>query len=378
MGKDNLAQYLIEQGEKTIGEVDLSAGREFLEDDWGRRSLCDWARLKFGVKLEPAPLAGKGEAEVVNLLHEQVMAVYRQKEIEFPVRVGMARFMADKAQVGGGQRYDREGLYNWATQRFAATNAAPKADLPTLSEEDFRTQSRSRLQETVLALSRAFYPPVSHEQIDERLEESFSGARLSESEDAKELAEWMKEHVGVEVSETALTDVPQETARQILWNAFDDRYRPEMRGMERSLLLNQLDTSWKNHLYTMDHLRSSIGLRGMGQMDPKIEYKKEGMKEFESMWEGVQDKVTDHVFRMEEAEGFQESLWTIGATIKEAAPRVSSIPANDQQQAITSSGKGDKKPEPIRNRGERVGRNEPCPCGSGKKYKNCHMRQAAV
>jgi preprotein translocase subunit SecA len=151
-----------------------------------------------------------------------------------------------------------------------------------------------------------------------------------------------------------------------------------MRGMERSLLLNQLDTSWKNHLYTMDHLRSSIGLRGMGQMDPKIEYKKEGMKEFESMWEGVQDKVTDHVFRMEEAEGFQESLWTIGATIKEAAPRVSATPANDQQQAITSSGKGDKKPEPIRNRGERIGRNEPCPCGSGKKYKNCHMRQAAV
>jgi preprotein translocase subunit SecA len=377
MGKDNLAQYLIEQGEKTIGEVDLSAGQEFLQDDWSRRSLCDWVRLKFGVKLEPAALVGKSEAEAVNLIRDQVMAVYRQKEIEFPVRVGMARFMAERAQVGGGgQRYDREGLYNWATQRFAAANAPPKANLPTLSEEDFRTQSRARLQETVLALSRAFYPEVGHEQIDERLEESFSGARHSEPEDAKELAEWMKEQLGVEVPESALTGVTQDAARNTLWNAFDEHYRPEMRGMERSLLLNQLDTSWKNHLYTMDHLRSSIGLRGMGQMDPKIEYKKEGMKEFENMWEGVQDKVTDHVFRMEEAEGFQESLWTIGATIKEAAPRVTATPANDQQQAITSSGKGDKKPEPIRNRGERVGRNEPCPCGSGKKYKNCHMRQA--
>src|SRR5262249_62241954 len=119
-----------------------------------------------------------------------------------------------------------------------------------------------------------------------------------------------------------------------------------------------------------------VGVRGMEQMDPKHENKREGMKEFESMWENVDDKVTDAVFRMEEAEGFQESLWTIGATIHEAAPRPTAT-GNGQQEAITNSGKGDKKPEPIRNRGDRVGRNDPCPCGSGKKYKNCHMRQAA-
>ena len=54
--------------------------------------------------------------------------------------------------------------------------------------------------------------------------------------------------------------------------------RPEMRGMERSLVLNQLDVSWKNHLYTMDHLRSTVGLRGYAQEDPKTVYKREGMK----------------------------------------------------------------------------------------------------
>ena len=102
-------------------------------------------------------------------------------------------------------------------------------------------------------------------------------------------------------------------AQQVLWNAFDERYRPEMRQMERSLLLNQLDTAWKNHLYTMDHLRSGIGLRGYAQEDPKTVYKREGMKEFEAMWEGMEDKVTDAVFRMEETEAFQESLWAIGA-----------------------------------------------------------------
>jgi preprotein translocase subunit SecA len=155
-----------------------------------------------------------------------------------------------------------------------------------------------------------------------------------------------------------------------------------MRGMERSLLLNQLDASWKNHLYTMDHLRSTVGLRGYAQEDPKTVYKREGMKEFETMWEGVQDKVTDAVFRMEEAEGFQESLWAITSTVHESAPTALSAAANgiraEQDAAIASSGKEGKKAEPIRNRGQRIGRNDPCPCGSGKKYKNCCMHKAAV
>jgi preprotein translocase subunit SecA len=169
-----------------------------------------------------------------------------------------------------------------------------------------------------------------------------------------------------------LTKVTHDEAQQRLWNAFDERYRPEMRQMERSLLLNQLDTAWKNQLYTMDYLRSGIGLRGWGQEDPKTVYKQEGMKEFKSMWEGMEDKVTDAVFRMEETEAFQESLWTIGATIHESAPRA--IPSADE--AVSTNAASDKKIEPIRNRGEKVGRNDPCPCGSGKKYKNCHMRQA--
>src|SRR5207245_7061911 len=144
--------------------------------------------------------------------------------------------------------------------------------------------------------------------------------------------------------------------------------------MERSLLLQHLDTAWKNHLYAMDHLREAMRMMWVGQIDAKTEYKRQGMKEFDTMWEGVHDRVTDTVFRMEEAEGFQESIWQIGATIHESAPRAMAQPANAQEQAIADSQKGEEKPEPIRNKGQRVGRNDPCPSGSGKKYKNCHMR----
>jgi preprotein translocase subunit SecA len=394
MGKDNLGQFLIEKADAAIDAIDLSGGGAFLDEEWGLQSVCDWARLKFGIVLTVAELKQKEPAEVKELLHSKLLELYRQKEVEFPVDVGMARFMAEQRRQGGaGQRYDREGLYYWARERFPGLVVAPAengitASIMTpsqdagvhLTEEDFRTQSRSRLQEVLLQASRERFPKRNEEDIDAKVEDAFRGTRLSEKEDAQELVDWLRTDLGLEVPVEKLAGVTQEAARSVCWNAFDERYRPEMRGMERSLLLNQLDSGWKNHLYTMDHLRSVVGLRGFAQEDPKTVYKREGMKEFDTMWEGLQDKVTEAVFRMEEAEGFQESLWTIGATIHETAPRALPQPDENsmrgqQEAAIANSQKSEKKPEPIRNKGERVGRNDPCPCGSGKKYKNCHMRE---
>jgi preprotein translocase subunit SecA len=377
LGRDGLAQQLIEQAERSLAAIDLSGGRQYLEPDWGLRSLCDWVRLKFQITVTAQELKNKSEDDIQALLRTKVMAVYRQKEMELPVRAGMARFMAERAQQpGGGQRYDREGLFRWAKVRFGKP-AEP------LTEEEFRTQSRAHLQEKLIQVSTAYFPKVGQEAIDDKLEETFSGTSLSEPDDARELVDWLKKELDLEVAEAALTGVSQETARKVLWNAYDLKYRPEMRGVERGLLLNRLDASWKNHLYTMDHLRAGIGLMSYAQVDPKTEYKRQGMKEFDAMWEGVQDKVTDAVFRMEEEVDFQESLWAVQTTVHEAAPRA--MPAADEQSmrgqqdaAIAGSQKGDKKQEPIRHRGQRVGRNDPCPCGSGKKYKNCCMRSAAV
>src|SRR5207248_7754201 len=80
----------------------------------------------------------------------------------------------------------------------------------------------------------------------------------------------------------------------------DSKRRPEMREMEKVLVLQILDASWMEHLRAMDHLRSSVGLQGYAQIDPKVEYKREGMKIFSEMWTGVGDKVTDLIFRVEQ------------------------------------------------------------------------------
>jgi preprotein translocase subunit SecA len=167
-----------------------------------------------------------------------------------------------------------------------------------------------------------------------------------------------------------------QSARDLLWNAYDLKYRPEMRRMERGLLLDKLDRSWKNHLYVMDHLRQGIGLVGYAQIDPKTEYKRQGMKEFDTMWDGVSEKVTEAVFRLEDDESFQESVWEISAATHAEAPRALAAADDVRAQQTNAPGEG-KKVEPIRNKMDKVGRNDPCPCGSGKKYKNCCMKSAA-
>ena len=88
--------------------------------------------------------------------------------------------------------------------------------------------------------------------------------------------------------------------RNTFLNALDARHRPEMRDMEKNVLLQILDSSWMEHLRTMDHLRSSIGLQGYAQIDPKVEYKREGMRIFGEMWNGIGDRVTDLIFRVEQ------------------------------------------------------------------------------
>ena len=146
--------------------------------------------------------------------------------------------------------------------------------------------------------------------------------------------------------------------------------------MERIVVLEILDEAWKNHLLVMDHLKDSIGLRGYAQIDPKVEYKREGMKTFEEMWNSVRQRVTDAVFHVEDLPvNFIGSTWKESQAIKEEAASGSQIA--EQQQAAIDGTQSEKKPEPIRNRQPRVGRNDPCPCGSGKKYKHCHGKGGA-
>ena len=114
-----------------------------------------------------------------------------------------------------------------------------------------------------------------------------------------DLSSWLSEACACELSSSDLAKLDLDAAQRRVSQLVENRYRPEMRRMERVLLLQILDQGWKEHLLSMDHLRSSVGLRGYAQIDPKVEYKREGMKMFEQMWSSVASYVTDLIFKME-------------------------------------------------------------------------------
>ncbi|MGZ7042941.1 MAG: preprotein translocase subunit SecA, partial [Thermoanaerobaculia bacterium] len=137
-----------------------------------------------------------------------------------------------------------------------------------------------------------------------------------------------------------------------------------MRLHERYLLLQVIDQQWKDHLLMLDHLKEGIGLRGYGQRDPLIEYKKESFDLFQEMMERVQDRVVKYLWKMDVVVSRESD------EDMQRAQRAMPPPKPKQQPMFLSSGSAE--PQTVKRREAKVGRNDPCPCGSGKKYKKCH------
>jgi preprotein translocase subunit SecA len=135
----------------------------------------------------------------------------------------------------------------------------------------------------------------------------------------------------------------------------------------RFVMLQVLDTAWREHLLGLDEMRRGIGLRAIGQKDPLIEYQRESYNMFEGMLQTVREKVTEFALRV-----------TVVSRERDASrQRVTVEGRNALLPAQTGSTAGDARPQPLRH-GKKVGRNDPCPCGSGKKYKYCCGAPRAV
>jgi preprotein translocase subunit SecA len=132
----------------------------------------------------------------------------------------------------------------------------------------------------------------------------------------------------------------------------DDKGEPILRELERMVLLTIIDTKWREHLYEMDYLQEGIHLRAYGQRDPLTEYRREAFAMFEEMKAGIRDDFVSYIYRVE-----------LVRQDEPARPRPQRVMTShgDSQEASATQAKGDK-----------IGRNAPCPCGSGRKYKKCH------
>ena len=372
IGRDQLAEVLIRKAIDAIANIDLSSCEPFLEPDYSVKTACAWLRDKFGIELAPDEMAKLEPHELTKLAQERARVAYDQRESEYPVLAGLYRFTAHD-RSGHKQGFRREELVQWAKQRFGIE----------LSLDDLRNKHRDEVRQLLLqhSLQNNIRANEVAAEAQHRIEALFAesgpeitlGQATSHNGKLDDLSTWLREACECELTSEELAKLDFEAARRRVSQLVEDRYRPEMRRMERALLLQILDQGWKEHLLAMDHLRSSVGLRGYAQIDPKVEYKREGMQLFETMWSSVAGYVTDLIFKMEQLdEEFVGSTWVESAAIHEEAPAASDIAA--QQQAAIDGSQSQQKMEPIRNRVEKIGRNQPCPCGSGKKYKNCCMR----
>ena len=153
-----------------------------------------------------------------------------------------------------------------------------------------------------------------------------------------------------------------------------------LKEVERYTILSAIDRLWQEHLYEMDSLRYSIGLRGYGQRDPLIEYKAEGYKMFDELMVNIKTEICHNIFRsassLQAFENFlhnipkqtthqQTSAFGGSTTAEEKKPQQGSDIVSEAAEELSK-----EKPKPKRT-GPKVGRNDPCPCGSGKKYKHC-------
>jgi preprotein translocase subunit SecA len=319
------------------------------KEGFGMRTLVQWANAKFDLRLVADDLKNLRAADIVPRIRQAVTDKYNQREIEYPVEFAMS--MAYGPQ--GVSVYGFQGLAEWANRRFL-TNMTP---------EHLQDTKPQTVYKELLELSRRFH--------ESALEEEIRG-QLSSIADRSALVRWANQRFDAKLTEADIPDLQH--AEQILLDAGREFFRRELGSLERYVLLQIFDSVWKDHLYAMDHLKDSIFLRSFAEKDPKIEYKQEGFRMFEEMLEAIEDRVTNIIFRVRlEAGAKQKNVWNVSHTHHD---EVGQFAAAERQRAAATAPQGEQKVKTIRSEEPKVGRNDPCPCGSGKKYKKCHGKNA--
>jgi len=214
---------------------------------------------------------------------------------------------------------------------------------------------------------------------------------------------------GIKIRTEDLMNLERRQAEAEIFEQLTKRYQekedmlsaPLLRETERMIMLNVIDNQWKDHLLSMDHLKEGIGLRGYGQKDPLVEYKKESYILFQDMMDRIEDETVRYLFFLQRSEGPVDSnvphpeLWndedggegepeavSVGAEQRQVESRAAQNSVMDFTRKIERKkeremaelqfvgGESTTQKQPVLAK-KVVGRNDPCPCGSGKKYKKC-------
>ncbi len=350
LSREEIVVRIEKAAEQKILAMDLAPLDPYLVPAHAQEELATWAKSKFEIPCEANDFDEIEAVDAVDLVMDRAMEVYSIREREYPIE-----FMIDMTGVRMQQDPAKaiEGFCRWVKLKYEL-DWTPQS-LPSNNPEDLK---KFLLEEA--------------NRWDEERFERRSQRIVDESNG--DIDGWLRENM-----QFGLTDSEKEQVIEnpvaVTTSKIKQVQRAELAQLERSVLLQIFDGVWKDHLYQMDQAKESIGFRSFSQLDPRIEYKREGARLFDEMFEHIQDRVSDLVFKarmqvsmppaqqppnQQQQPPAQAQQKTQGQTAP-AKPKAAEQSIRAASEAAKSAGGGTMT----------VGRNEPCPCGSGKKYKKC-------
>ncbi len=358
MDPADIEEALLDAAQAHYDALQFSGLEIFLDELYPQKALAHWASVKFNIKVDVDELTGSSTDEIAELLMSRVRESYRQREIAYPVESCIDRALDN----GEDSTLVADMTTNWANAKFRVG----------WKVEDVQGQSIGKIKDDLMTLSRSFHDGKLEAEIDEVI----TGKK------SEEIIAWAKDRFGPAWNEQALIESNGQLRETLLKQGLE-MLRWELTRLEQYVLLRIYDNAWKDHLLEMDHLKSAIQQRPLGgdQSHPQSQFAIEGRDLFSQMWNRIADRVTDIVFKIQETSqpGSSQGTQTSGSRPvnyghADATGAGFSGASQDQQAAMRAQG-SDGKVETIRREEPKIGRNDPCPCGSGKKFKQCHGKR---
>jgi preprotein translocase subunit SecA len=389
MSKDEVEDRLREAALEQIEKRDCAGLVKYLEPLYAEGELANWARDKFDIKIDPKEFVvedvktRRPAEEIEEMITSRARAAYARREIEYPVDQTLS-FAFGGEDATTDNPYAADYVRAWARGKFGVD----------LSIDHIRSMTIRLLRDELIGYQEKVMADGGIDaEVDALMKANSLPKQLAEAANDRYAARFRAEDLDPQRAAPGASDGEEEeeretvlTPRERLLKAARQFYRRELTDLEQFVLIQIFDQTWKDHLYAMDMLRSGIGLQAFAEKDPRILYKKEGYQFFQQMMSGVRDKVTDLIFRArvvretQTRSAYRETAavhedaggYGVGENVQRTAAELSAGAPPEPETASGGGGEGPAAVKQIVNAAPKVGRNDPCPCGSGKKYKKCH------
>ncbi len=348
MTPEEMEQTVVAAAMEHIDTIDLSGLQRYLAPGYAYKALAEWARNRFGVELTPDELARREADYARGTIVEAVDAVYLSREIEYPVEYAIDISIG---KAGPDNAYAAKALCEWVNRKYDAGWSGANLAGKTIEQ----------IRDELVDVASQFVTGGGMEKAVADFVASLPAQGRDET-----VIEWAKQRLDTELTSD---DLAGGDPRAVLLDAGRAFARRELTELERYVLLQIYDSSWVDHLLAMDHLKGGVSLRSYAEQDPKIAYKREGYRLFEEMLANIEDKVTDIIFKVRLEAGSQmRSVYNVSQMVHEQLTAYDHLA---QDMAAQQAAAQPQRIETIIRGQPKVGRNDPCPCGSGKKFKKC-------